>query len=342
MPTKSNNRARWGVDVTINPALRNFITGAIALAACGFAATLADAQSFPSRPVRIVVPFPAGGLNDNVARIVQPYLQEKLGQPVIVENRPGASGIVGTEYVAKSPPDGHTLLVVASSHTVIPATNSKLPYDPEHDLAAVSLLARDPMLFVVGNAVQAKTLKDFVALAKAQPGKLTYATPGTDSQSHFVTELFSLKAGIKMLEVPYRGGAPSVLSLISGETQFAVLSTQLSAPQIKAGKMRALAWGGEERNPQFPDVPTLKESGFPDVKAQQWVGMLAPAKTPPDVIARLNSVLRETLTKPEVAAKLEKQGVTATATTPEVFDRMIVSEIKDWRDVGRQAGIAQH
>lgn len=322
-------------------ALRNFMACAAAFVVLAFVAGAADAQSFPSRPIRIVVPFPAGGLNDNVARIVQPYLQEKLGQPVIIENRPGASGIVGSEYVAKAPPDGHTLLVVASSYTVIPATNSKLPYDPDNDLAAVGLLARDPMLFVVGNDVPAKTLQEFVALAKSQPDKLTYATPGTDSQSHFITELFSLKAGIKMLEVPYRGGAPSVLSLITGETQFGVLSTQLSAPQIKAGKLRALAWGGDERNPQFPDVATLKESGFADVKALQWVGMLAPAKTPPDIIARVNTVLRETLTNPEVAAKLEQQGVTATATTPETFDRMIEAEIKDWRDVGRQAGIAQ-
>lgn len=325
----------------VNSALRNFMACVATFVVLAFIASAADAQSFPSRPIRIVVPFPAGGLNDNVARIIQPYLQDKLGQPVIIENRPGASGIVGSEYVAKAPPDGQTLLVVASSYTVIPATNSKLPYDPDKDLAAVGLLVRDPMLFVIGNDVPAKTLQDFVAVAKSQPGKLTYATPGTDSQSHFVTELFSLKAGIKMLEVPYRGGAPAVLSLVTGETQFGVLSTQLSGPQIKAGKLRALAWGGDERNPQFPDVTTLKEAGFPDVKALQWVGMLAPAKTPSDVIARINDVLRETLTNPNVVAKLELQGVTAAATTPEAFDQMIESEIKDWQDVGRRAGIAQ-
>ncbi|MCK9919033.1 tripartite tricarboxylate transporter substrate binding protein [Microbacteriaceae bacterium K1510] len=321
-------------------ALRNLLALTVTLVVIAVT-NGANAQSFPTRPIRLIIPFPPGGLNDNVARIVQPHLQEKLGQPVIVENRAGASGIVGSEYVAKAPPDGHTLLVVASSHTVIPATNSKLPYDPDNDLAAIGLLARDPMLFVVNNDVEAKTLQDFVKLAQSQPGKLTYATPGTDSQSHFVTELFSLEAHIKMLEVPYRGGAPSVLSLISGETQFAVLSTQLSAPQIKAGKLRALAWGGDTRNPQFPDVPTLKEVGFPRVKALQWVGMLAPAKTPPDVVARLNGILRETLTNPDVMAKLELQGLTATATTPEVFDQMIESEIKEWRQVGQQAGIAQ-
>lgn len=328
--------------MTIISALRNLLALTVMFVVGATAANTADAQSFPTRPIRLIVPFPPGGLNDNVARIVQPYLQEKLGQPVIVENRAGASGIVGSEYVAKAPPDGHTLLVVASSHTVIPATNAKLPYDPDTDLAAVGLLARDPMMFVVNNEVQAKTLQDFVKLAQSQPGKLTYATPGTDSQSHFVTELFSLEAHIKMLEVPYRGGAPSVLSLIAGETQFGVLSTQLSAPQIKAGKLRALAWGGEERNPRFSDVPTLKEAGFGHVRALQWVGMLAPAKTPPDVIARLNAVLRETLTSPDVMAKLELQGLTATATTPQAFDQIIETEMKEWRAVGQQAGIAQH
>jgi tripartite-type tricarboxylate transporter receptor subunit TctC len=302
----------------------------------------ARADTYPSRVIRIIVPFPAGGLNDNVARIVQPYLQQKLGQAVIIDNRPGASGIVGTELAAKAAPDGYTLLMVASSHAVTPATNAKLPYETEHDLAAVGLLVRDPLLFVVGDAVQAKTLQDFVAMAKAQPGKLTYATPGTDSQSHFVTELFSLRAGIKMLEVPYRGGAPSVLSLISNETQFGVLSTQLSAPQIKAGKLRALASGGDERNSHFPDVPTLRQAGYPDVDAVQWVGMLAPGKTPKDVIAKLNGALREALSTADVKEKLSLQGVTAAATTPEEFQSLIETEIKQWRDVGREAGIAQH
>jgi tripartite-type tricarboxylate transporter receptor subunit TctC len=327
--------------VTITSGWRVIAACVVIVAASLSLSPRVSADTYPSRVIRIIVPFPAGGLNDNVARIVQPYLQQKLGQPVIIDNRPGASGIVGTELVAKAPPDGHTLLMVASSHTVTPATNAKLPYDTEHDLAAVGLLARDPLLFVVGDAVPAKTLKELVALAKAEPGKLTYATPGTDSQSHFVTELFSLRAGIKMLEVPYRGGAPSVLSLISNETQFGVLSTQLSAPQIKAGKLRALASGGDERNAHFPDVPTLREAGYADVDAVQWVGMLAPGKTPKETIAKLNGALREALSASDVKEKLALQGVTAASTTPEEFQTMIATEIKQWRDVGRQAGIAQ-
>lgn len=315
---------------------------AAALATTLAVISAASADQYPSRVIRIVIPFPAGGLNDNVARIIQPSLQQKLGQTVIIENRPGASGIVGTEYVAKAAPDGYTLLMVASSHTVTPATNSTLPYDTEHDLAAVGLVVRDPLLFVVGDKVPAKSLKDFVALARSEPGKLTYATPGTDSQSHFITELFDLRAGIKMLQVPYRGGAPALLSLISGETQFGVLSTQLSAPQIKAGKLRALASGGDTRSSHFPDLPTLRESGYPDVQAVQWVGMLAPGKTPKDAIARVNAALRETLASPDVDAKLAAQGVTAAPTTPEEFQAMIASEIKQWREVGKMAGIKAH
>jgi tripartite-type tricarboxylate transporter receptor subunit TctC len=318
-----------------------FSAAVFAAAVIGLSQT-ANADTYPSRVIRVIVPFPAGGLNDNVVRIMQPYLQQKLGQTVIIDNRPGASGIVGTEIVAKAPPDGYTLLVVASSHTVTPATNPKMPFDTEHDLTAVSLLVRDPMLFVVGESVQAKTLKDFVALAKADPGKLTYATPGTDSQSHFITELFDLRAGIKMLEVPYRGGAPSMLSLIAGETQFAVLSTQLSAPHIKSGKLRALASGGDTRNSHFPDVPTLRESGFPDVEAVQWVGMLAPAKTPKEIVDRINGAVRETLSNPDVVSKLAAQGVTAAPTTPAEFQGMVSSEIKQWRDVAREAHIAVH
>ena len=217
-----------------------------------------------------------------------------------------------------------------------------MPFDTEHDLAAVSLLMRDPLMFVASSKVQAKTLKDFVALAKAQPGKLTYATPGTDSQSHFVTELFDSRAGIKMVQVPYRGGAPSLLSLISGETDFGVLSTQLSGPQIKAGKLIALASGGDTRSPHFPDVPTLAESGYPKFEALQWVGMLAPAKTPKDVIAKLNGALRDILAMPEVRARFDAQGITAAASTPSEFQSLISAEIKQWKDVAAASGIKAH
>jgi tripartite-type tricarboxylate transporter receptor subunit TctC len=311
----------------------------VALMASGFAAR---ADDYPSRAIHIIVPFPPGGLNDNLARIIQPYLQQKLGQTVVVENKSGASGMIGTDMVAKSAPDGYTLAVVASSHTVTPATNARMPFDTERDLTAVTLLMRDPLMFVASNKVGAKTLQEFVAIAKKEPGKLTYATPGTDSQSHFVTELFDSRAGIKMVEVPYRGGAPAALSLISGETDFAVLSTQLSGPQIREGKIQVLASGGKERSPHFPNVPTLGESGYPGLEALQWVGMLAPSKTPKEVIAKLNATVRDILAMPEVKARFEAQGITPGATTPEEFQALISSEIKQWKEVAATSRIKQH
>ncbi|HEY4141107.1 MAG TPA: tripartite tricarboxylate transporter substrate binding protein [Pseudolabrys sp.] len=302
------------------------------------ALSAAQAQTYPNRVIRIIVPFPAGGLNDNVARIVQPFLQEELGQAVIIENRSGASGIVGTDYVAKSPPDGYTVAVVASSHSVTPATSAKLPYDTVQDLTAVSLLVRDPFLFIVGDQVPAKTMTELVALAKAQPGKLNYSTPGTASQTHFVVELFDERAGIKMTEIPYRGGAPAMLALLSGEVQFSALSTQLSSPQIAGGKVRALASGGRERDAHFPNVPTLAESGFPGFEALQWVGMLAPAKTPKDVIAKLNGALQKILARPDVKEKFTAQGVTATSSTPQEFQTLIETEVKQWLEVSQRTG----
>jgi tripartite-type tricarboxylate transporter receptor subunit TctC len=317
--------------------LHKMVFGAVVMAALSVVAT-AQAQTYPNRVIRIVVPFPPGGLNDNVARIIQPFLQEELGQPVIIENRSGASGIVGTDSVAKAAPDGYTVAVVASSHTVTPATGIKLPYDTLNDLAAVGLLVRDPLLFIVGDQVPAKTLAGFVALAKAQPGKLNYSTPGSASQSHFVTELFDERAGIKMTEIPYRGGAPAMLALISGEAQFAVLSTQLSSPQVAAGKVRALASGGRARDAHFPDVPTLAEAGFPGLEALQWVGMLAPAKTPKDIIAKLNAALQKTLTRPDVIGRFTAQGVTAASSSPEEFQTLIETEVKQWLEVAQKSG----
>lgn len=316
---------------------RIFVIVATVIASLGsaFAAT-----SYPNRVIRIIVPFPPGGLNDNVARIIQPSLQEELGQPIVIENRAGASGIVGTAAVAKSAPDGYTLLVVASSHTVAPVTNANLPYDTERDFAPISVLVRDPLLFVVSNSVSAKTLPEFIALAKSHPAKINYATPGTASQSHLVTELLSQRAGIKMIEVPYRGGAPAVLALISGEVQFAVLSTQLSAPQIRSGKIRAIASGGRKRDPKFPNLATLSESGFPGLEALQWVGILAPAGTPKDAISRLNAALQRILSRPDVVAKLAAQGVTAAASSPEEFQKLISTEIQEWQGVAQRAGLS--
>jgi tripartite-type tricarboxylate transporter receptor subunit TctC len=299
----------------------------------------ASAQVYPSKPIRLIVPFAPGGLNDTTARLVQPHLEKALGQPVIVDNRPAASGIVGTDAVAKAPPDGHTLLMVASSHTVVPATNAKLPYDAERDFAPIAMVGKNPLLFVINAKVAAKTLPEFVALAKANPGKLNYATPGAASQSHLVTELFDQKAGISMQHVPYRGGAPAMLSVVQGDTQFAVISPLASLPHIQSGALRPIAAGSLARDAQFPDLPTIAEAGYPDFEAIQWVGLLTTAGTPKEFVERLNAEVNRALRDPDMIAKLALQGVSPAGGAPADFQKVIASEIRRWTEVARSANI---
>jgi tripartite-type tricarboxylate transporter receptor subunit TctC len=299
----------------------------------------AAAQTYPTKTVRIVVPFAAGGLNDVVARLLQPYLEKALGQNVIVENKPGASGIIGTDMVAKSPPDGYSLLVVASSYTVIPATHAKLPYDPIKDLAPISMISTNPLLFITNSKVKAKTLGEFVALAKAEPGKLNYATPGANTQTHLVVELFSKRAGIKLQHIPYRGGAPVIAAMVAGDAQFTVISPLVSMPQVKAGHLRALAAGGLKRDPQLPDLPTVAESGYPGFEAIQWVGLLTTAGTPKPIVERINNIVNEALKDPEMVKKLALQGTAPAGGAAEHFQETIASEIADWKQVAKDAGI---
>jgi tripartite-type tricarboxylate transporter receptor subunit TctC len=299
----------------------------------------ASAQTFPNRTIRLIVPFPPGGLNDTAARLLQPALEKSLGQTVIIDNRPAASGIVGTDAVAKAEPDGHTLLMVASSHTVVPATNSKLPYNAERDFAPVIMVGRNPLLFVVNAKVGAKTLPEFVALAKAAPGKLNYATPGAASQSHLVTELFSQRAGIAMQHVPYRGGAPAITAVVAGDTQFTVISPLASMPQIEAGALRALAAGSLKRDAQLPDLPTVAESGFPGFEAIQWVGLLTTAGTPKQIVDRLNAEVNRALGDPDLVRKLALQGIAPAGGMPEDFQKTIAAEIRNWTEIARSAKI---
>ncbi|MFL5039378.1 MAG: Bug family tripartite tricarboxylate transporter substrate binding protein [Xanthobacteraceae bacterium] len=297
------------------------------------------AMAYPDRPVRIVVPFAPGGLNDTVARLIQPYLEKSLGQPVIVDNRPGASGIIGADAVAKAPPDGHMLLMVASSYTVIPATNSKVPYDSARDLQPIAMVGKNPLLFVVAGKLAAKTLPEFVALAKASPGKLNYASPGAASQNHLVIELFSKAAGIKLQHVPYRGGAPAITATVAGETELTVISPLASLPQIEAGNLRALAAGSLTRDPQFPDLPTVAESGFPGFEAIQWVGLLTTAGTPKPIVEKLNAEVNRALRDPDLIPKLAAQGVSPAGGGVEEFQTLIAREIRNWAEVARTANI---
>jgi tripartite-type tricarboxylate transporter receptor subunit TctC len=299
----------------------------------------AFADTYPSRPIRLIVPFAAGGLNDVVARLVAPYLERSLGQPVIVDNRPAASGIVGTEATAKAPPDGYTLLMVASSFTVIPATNSKVPYDAERDLAPIAMVAKNPLLFLVNPKVPAHSLAEFVALAKANPGKFNYASPGAATQTHLVVELFSQKAGIRLQHIPYRGGSPAMTAMVAGDTQFTVISTLLSLPQLQAGALRAIATGGLAREPQLPDLPTVAEQGYPGFEAIQWIGLLTTAGTPNNIIARLNTELNRALRDPELIARFSQQGIAPAGGTATEFQAAIANDLKNFIEVARGANI---
>ena len=308
-------------------------------AVLAFAVAAALAQTYPTQTVRIIVPFAPGGLNDTTARLLQPHLEKAFGQTVIVENRPAASGIVGTDAVAKAAPDGHHLLVVASSHTVVPATNPKVPYDIERDLAAIALVSKNPFFFVVNAKVPAKTLPEFIALVKKEPGKYNYSSPGAAGHNHLVTALLSRRAGIDMQHVPYRGGAPAIQSLVAGDTHFSIISPLAALPHIKAGTVRVLAAGGLTRDPQFPDIPTVAESGYPGFEAIQWVGILTTGGTPKPIVDRLNAEVNRALRDPVTIERFTALGVTLAGGSADDFQKQISSEFRNWTETARAAGI---
>jgi len=312
---------------------------AIAALLAAVAASPALAQTYPTHAVRLIVPFPAGGSNDVMARLIAPHLEQALGQPVIVDNRPAAAGQVGTEAVAKAPPDGHTLLLVASSFTVQPAFNPKLPYNTEKDFAPVSLVNTNAMIFFVNPQVPANTLAEFVELARREPGKFNYASPGVGSQTQLTIELLSRRAGIKLVHIPYRGGAPATMAMLSGESQFTMLAPNVIFPHIEAGTIRPIASGDTNRHPRLPNVPTTAELGFPYLRAIQWVGVLTTAGTPKPIVDRLSAELNRIVRLPDAVAALEKQGVSPTGSTPEEFEKLIATEIAQWTEVVREANI---
>lgn len=310
-----------------------------ALCAVLMVTSAACAQDYPNRNITVIVPFPPGGINDAAIRILQPEMEKRLGKSIIIDNRAGAGGAVGTQAVARSAPDGYTLLAVASSHAVAPAVNPNLSYDTVKDFAPIIMVARDPMLFLVNGGVPAKNLAEFVALAKAKPDSLNYSSPGFGSQTQFITELFKSKAGVQIQHVPFRGGAPALQAVIAGDVQFTVLSGQVSLPHIEAGTIRAIALGGAARDPRVPNVPTVVEAGYPDVEAIQWIGLLAPAKTPDAIVARLNAVANEALTDKGVRDKLAIQGMTALGGKPELLGSAIESDVKLWKEIARTTGM---
>ena len=303
---------------------------ALVVACCS---AMANAQGFPAHAVTLVVPYtPATGA-DVIARMLQPRLAERLKQPVVVENRAGASGIIGTDFVAKAPADGHTLLFTATSHGTVPALRRSLPFDAAKGFAPVALAATSAMAFVVGPQVRATKVADFVALAKAAPGKMNYSSPGTGGIQHLAMELLKQDLGIDIVHVPYKGSAGAATDLVGGQVQATIAALQTMAPFVNTGRLRMLAVMSAERSPAFPDVPTLKELGHPDLVVDTWYGVFAPAGTPAPVIAKLNAEINALLAEADVKEALGKQGMSVVTDTPERLGRLLDAELARWRRV---------
>jgi tripartite-type tricarboxylate transporter receptor subunit TctC len=294
----------------------------------------AQAQTWPSQTIRLVVPFPPGGSTDVLARRLAEGLRERLGQTVIVENRGGAGGTIGSEFVAKSAPDGYTLLMgVTGSHGVAPSLYPNLPYHPVRDFAPISLLVSAPLVLVVNPSVEAKTLKDFIALAKAQPDTLTYGTPGNGTSMHLTGVTFDLQAGTKLIHVPYKGSAGALTDLLSGQIKTMFGDLLVVLPQVRADKIRALAVTSRTRNPLLPDVPTMDEAGLPGFEVLSWQGLFAPAGTPPAVVDRLSKEVRAVMESKDVKDFFAAQGFLVGATTPAEFTSFVGSEVTRWGEI---------
>jgi tripartite-type tricarboxylate transporter receptor subunit TctC len=313
-----------------------------AVSACLAAALFApgaSAQEYPSRPVRVVVPFAPGGPNDIIVRLVAQKLFESWGQPFVVENRAGAGGNVGTDYVAKSAPDGYTLLSVGPGSLIINPLVAKVPYDAERDFAPITIMARAPNALVAHPSLPVRSVKDLIALARARPGAINYGSGGNGSTPHLSAALFAAMAGIELTHVPYKGTAPATTDLIGGQVQIAFLGIPAVLPHVKSGKLRVLAVTGLRRSPELPDVPTVDESGVPGYDVSPWYGLLAPAGTPRAVVARLAEEATQIVRTAEVREKLAAQGAEAAGGTPEEYAAVIRADAATWARVIDQAGL---
>jgi tripartite-type tricarboxylate transporter receptor subunit TctC len=310
----------------------------VALAAIGPSQALA--QAYPTKPVRLVVPFPPGGSTDIVARIVAQRLGERIGQPMVVENRGGAGGTIGTEAVAKAAADGYVLgFASTSTHAVAPAVYAKLGYDPIKDFAPISLVAVTPYLLVVNPKVEVKSLKEFVAYVKPRPGKFNYASAGTGSTTHLAMEMLKSAAGLFILHIPYNGNGPAGTAVIAGDVEFLFGSLPAVLPHAKSGRVRALAVGTPKRSPALPDVPTVAESGFPGFDASLWLAVMAPAGTPAAVVDRLNKEIVAVVRSPDAADALNKAGAEPTTSTPAELANMVKDGVRKYAAAVKRAGV---
>jgi tripartite-type tricarboxylate transporter receptor subunit TctC len=312
---------------------RTFVAAALA------AALPARAQAWPAKPIRLIVPYAPGGTTDVIARMVAEYLGRRLGQNIIVDNKPGKGAMVGTALVAKAPPDGYTLLMsTISGLSISPTLYGGGDFDPMADFVHVSIASRNPSVLVVNPDFAAKTFKDYVEYARANPGKLAYATAGAGSSNHLLGARLEQVIGAALVHVPYRGAGPAMIDTIAGTVPSMFDSLPSAAPHIKAGKVRALAVSGEQRNPAFPDIPTMKEQGYPDLISYSWFGISVPAKTPASIVDRLASEMQAVLREPAVVKRWEEIGAEASPMTPAEVGRFVRAEIDKWTPVVKASG----
>jgi len=317
-------------------AARIFATACITSA---FNAEAADEAVYPARPVRLIVPFAPAGSADALARTLQPSLSEALGQPVVIDNRPGASSTIGTEMAARAAPDGYTLVMITTTHTVNPSLLAKLPYDSVKDFSPVSLVVSQPNILVVHPSVPVKSVKELVALAKAKPNTLNFASGGNGSSPHLSGELFKLVAAIEITHIPYKGSGPGVTDLLGGHVQMMFAGPLALEQHIKSGRLRALAVADRRRSTVVPDIPTMTEAGFPGVETGTWYGILAPARTPPAIVTSLQRTIARTVQMPDLKSRIVNQGVDIVASSPDDFHKFIIAEIAKWSRVVQKAGV---
>lgn len=315
---------------------RRTFAGAL-LAACVPFAASAQAQNWSSKPIRLVVPFAAGGTTDIVARMIGQRLGPALGTQVVIDNKPGANGILGSEIVARAVPDGHTLVIVAPGHASNVTLYKKLPYDTLTDFEPVMLLLTQPSVLVVHPSVQVNSTAELLKLAKAQPKMVTYASGGNGSSQHLAAAMFADMAGVELTHIPYKGSAPAEADLLGGQVNMMLASMVSVLPQVKAGRLKALAVSSARRSPAAPDLPTVAEAGVPGYSAVAWAGLLAPKGTPPQTVAALNAAVTKIMNEPEVKEKLLGLGAEFSPNSPKAFDQFIRSEITRWGDVIRRA-----
>jgi len=317
----------------------SFALVAALLAVTTFADSARAAESYPTRAIRIIVAYPAGGANDIVARSIAEELAKDLGQPVVVENKSGAAGVVGAEAAAHAAPDGYTLLMAAGAHTLAPSLNAKLPYDIVTDFQPVSLAATSTYLLVVNPSVPARSVKELIALAKSQPGKLNFASSGAGAPPHLAGVLFQKMTGTELNHVPYRGDTPGIADLVAGHVQLAFFSISPLIPQVQAGALRALAITSDTRSAAMPDLPTLAESGLPGYNVGTWWGLMAPAGTPGPVIDRLAAAMKKAVAAPSIRERFIAGGIDPRSNTPAEFAAMVKGEVARYRELAKAAGV---